>query len=246
LDEYDLRARFIPAAIVTLPGVAALFAILPSARSIYGITIGPVIELVIVLFLVRVARDEGKRIEHDLFRAWDGPPTTRFLRHRCDEPHVEPNTRDRYKTFLTQLAPGLRFPTADQEHADPDGADKVYASAVSALRERRRGKPYRLVFSENCNFGMMRNLLGLKHTGLVIGGVSALVCAVKLYVLGHDDATIFALLLAGIVIAALLRFVTPLAVKRGAEAYATALLRTCEPTAHREAKRKSGRGRDKP
>jgi hypothetical protein len=72
LDEYDLRARFAPAAIVTLPVLAAAFAVFPTARTFYGIIIGPAIELVMILLLVRIARDEGKKIEPALYREWGG------------------------------------------------------------------------------------------------------------------------------------------------------------------------------
>ena len=41
-------------------------------------------------------------------------------------------------------------------HADGDWND--------GLRERRRGKAYGLVFRENCNYGMIRNLVGLSPT----------------------------------------------------------------------------------
>jgi hypothetical protein len=59
LDEYDFRARFVPSITVTLPIISAIVAL-------YGLLIGPFLEAVLVLVLVRVARDEGKKIEpHD-------------------------------------------------------------------------------------------------------------------------------------------------------------------------------------
>jgi hypothetical protein len=77
LDEYDFRARFVPAILITLPALFAAFSLLPSLRSLVGVVLGPTIEAVLVLFLVRVARDEGKKIEPQLVREWDGLPTTR-------------------------------------------------------------------------------------------------------------------------------------------------------------------------
>src|ERR1700730_3020372 len=99
--------------------------------------IGPVLEVVLVLVLVRVARDEGKKIEPQLIKEWDGLPTTRYLRHRNDE--LEGPTRERYKATLFKLT-GLSFPSAEDEAHDPQGADAVYGSAITALRERQRGK----------------------------------------------------------------------------------------------------------
>ena len=68
LDEYDFRARFVPSVIVTLPIISAIIALFPPARQLYGLLIGPVLEVVLVLVLVRVARDEGKKIEPQLIK----------------------------------------------------------------------------------------------------------------------------------------------------------------------------------
>jgi hypothetical protein len=69
------------------------FALFPPARQLYGLLIGPALEVVLVLMLVRVARDEGKRIEPRLIKQRDGLPTTRYLRNRNDE-LSEPYTLD--------------------------------------------------------------------------------------------------------------------------------------------------------
>jgi hypothetical protein len=53
LDEYDFRARFVPAFVVTLPLMAAVLALLPAAREWHSLIIGPTIEAVLVLVLVR-------------------------------------------------------------------------------------------------------------------------------------------------------------------------------------------------
>ncbi len=144
----------------------------------------------------------------------------------------------RMKTARNGIFVGIRgnltFPSLEEETRDPQGADAIYASAITALRERRRGKTYRLVFHENCNYGMMRNLLGLRTTGVWLAVCSALAAALGLLLPSASrDATIFALLVSALVAAILLRFITKSAVKRTAEAYATAILRTCEPAAAR-------------
>jgi hypothetical protein len=228
LDEYDFRARFVPSIIVTLPIISAIIALFPPARQLYGFLIGPVLEAVLVLVLVRLARDEGKRIKPQLIKRWDGLPTTRYLRHRNDE--LESPTRERFKSTLSKLT-GLSFPSAEEEARDPQGADAVYTAAVTALRERRRGKSYRLVFNENCNYGMMRNLLGLRPTGIGIALGSALIAGLGLFLpsTSHEWA-IFSLIVSALVLAILLRFTTKAALKRMSEAYAIALLRTCQPS----------------
>jgi hypothetical protein len=228
LDEYDFRARFVPSIIVTLPIISAIVALFPPARQLYGMLIGPALEAVLVLLLVRIARDEGKKIEPQLIKEWDGLPTTRYLRHRNNE--LEGPTRERFKTTLSKLT-GLSFPCAEEEAHNPQEADAIYAAAVSALRERRRGKTYRLVFNENCNYGMMRNLLGLRPTGVTIALGSAMMVGAGLLLpsTAHEWA-IFSLVMSVLVLTILSRFTTRAALKRTAEAYAIALLRTCQPT----------------
>jgi hypothetical protein len=100
---------------------------------VYGLVIAP-IEFVLVLLLVRIARDEGQKIQPGLIREWDGMPTTRFLRHRNNE--IERPAKGRYKESLTKLT-GYKFPTADEEASDPAAADEIYSSAIGALREQR-------------------------------------------------------------------------------------------------------------
>jgi hypothetical protein len=178
LDEYDFRARFVPAFIVSVPIICGFIAVFPLAREMRGAILGPTLETVLVLLLVRVARDEGKKIEPAMIAAWDGLPTTRFLRHRNRE--IEAATRERYKRTLSRVA-GIGFPTQGEEAADPTVADSTYVSAVDALRERRRTKSHALVFKENCNYGMVRNLLGLRATGIVATCISAIAVIGGLY-----------------------------------------------------------------
>ena len=159
----------------------------------------------------------------------DGLPTTRFLRHRNSE--IESATRERYKKTLSRLV-GTTFPSTSEEEVSPVAADSVYASAVDGLRERRRGKAYGLIFQENCNYGMIRNLLGLRPTGLAIAALSAIAVGGGLYFLPtttSDEWAASALVICALTGVVLLRWATPAALKRTAEAYAIALLRTCEP-----------------
>jgi hypothetical protein len=229
MDEYDFRARFVPAFIVSLPIVVTFVALFPGAREWRGLAIDPTLEAMLVLLLVRVARDEGKKIEPTIIAHWGGLPTTRFLRHRNSE--IESATRERYKKTLSRLV-GITFPSVSEETADPVAADSVYGSAVDGLRERRRGKAHGLVFQENCSYGMIRNLLGLRPTGLAIAALCAIAIGGGLYFLpattSHEWAAV-ALVICALIGVVLLRWATPAALKRTAEAYAIALLRTCEP-----------------
>ena len=206
------------------------YAFIPSLRSLGGIAGGAIIESAFLFLIARIARDRGKRIQDRLYTKWGGKPTTAMLRH--SDQRLDPITKDRYKRTLAKSF-NESFPTQQEESADPRGADQIYDSAVKALIEKRRGKTYRLVFAENCNFGFVRNLLGLKPIGLCI---SALGFGVGIVLIWHHAAKIpnpsYIPLAVSVGVAFLLLFVTEASARRTAEAYAEVLLRTCE-TSHR-------------
>jgi hypothetical protein len=126
----------------------------------------------------------------------------------------------------------MGFPTQSEEAADPTVADSTYLSAVDALRERRRTKSYALVFKENCNYGMVRNLLGLRATGIVSTCLSAIAVIGGLSLFPATTSREWAALAFAtclLVVVVLFRWATQPVLKRTADAYAKALLRTCEP-----------------
>jgi hypothetical protein len=183
--------------------------------------------------LTKIARDQGKKMEKQLFDRWGGKPTTVVL--RWSDSHFDVFTKQRYRKALSTMA-SLNLPSEAEEVNDPVRADQAYESCIRALLEKRRGKTHRLIFNENCNYGFVRNLLGLKTTGMVIALASLaieFVVALKRGFLPTDPVWfpgIVALLLLGLLIA----FATPQAAQRTALAYADALLRSCEPVSGRQ------------
>jgi hypothetical protein len=227
IDEYDLRARLFPAVLVTLPAVVTLYVLLPATRGARGLLSGSVLESAILFWLIRIARDQGKRIQDQLYTKWGGKPTTAMLRH--SDRRFDPFTKDRYKKMLTKIS-GLSFPNEDEEIEDPLRSDRLYESGVRALIEARRGKSYRLIFSENCNFGFMRNLLGLKPIGLCVAIISLTADALAIWkrpLMGPNLLWI-PIAVCAVIILLMTCFVTQDAAKRSADAYADALLRSCE------------------
>jgi hypothetical protein len=226
IDEYEMRAQLLPALVVSVPVVAFVYGVLPSVRGFWSAISGTVLEAAVLFVLMKIGRDRGIRLQTRLYQKWGGKPTTILLRYYDNT--IDPHTKQRYKIMLSELT-GLRFPTEAEELEAPEGADQVYESAVRALLERRRSKSYLLVFRENCNYGFVRNLVGLKMIGL--GAVSATLLADGLlYWRGLAEVkglilSIFVSLLSS----AILFSLTRISVKGAGEGYALALLRTCEP-----------------
>jgi len=239
VDEYDLRARLFPGMIVTLPLFVGAFALWPALRKPTGLGLGAVVEAALLFWIMRIARDRGKRIEVDLFLKWGGRPTTLLLRWRNEE--IDPITKLRYHQMLAKLI-STPFPSANLEQHDPDSADVVYESGVRGLLEKRRSKTYRLIFEENCNYGFARNLYGLRAIGMFVYVAVGLALGASA-VINHGRMTElqWALVVIDLICLGFLMYVTEASVKRAAYAYGVALLRSCDvtPTQRRASKEKN-------
>src|SRR6185312_9782277 len=225
IDAYELRAQLLPGMIVSLPVVALVYGVLPSVRNFWGAISGTVLEVAILFALMKIGRDRGAALQDRLYKHWGGKPTTIMLRWRDDT--LDEYTKERYKAKLAIFA-HVQFPSREEEEAAPADADSIYESAIRALLERRRGKSFPLVSRENCNYGFVRNLVGLKPFGLVAAAVTLVLDVVPysrgLVAMGGIIVSAFVSLLSIVIILSL----GHASVKRTGFAYAVALLRTCD------------------
>jgi hypothetical protein len=71
----------------------------------------------------------------------------------------------------------MRLPTPAEEAADAAAAARSYAQAVAALREDTRDSArFPLIAAENADYGLRRNLLGLRGFGVAIALVVLVAC----------------------------------------------------------------------
>ena len=171
-DAYTFRARVQPAFIVVLPLVILLFALLPELPIFVSAFVGILGATGGTAVLAQVGRELGRRKEPGLWKSWDGPPTTRLLRHRRipGDITLESDLREQVDQWIDSA-----LPTAQEEEDCPEWADAKYAAAVRALRDSTRdGGRFPLVFAENVNYGFRRNLWGLKLIGVPIAVVLVL------------------------------------------------------------------------
>lgn len=229
-DRYTMQARVLPALIVALPIALAIGAVVgaPAWAAVLGITTwagGTAL-------LAQVARDGGKRKEAALFASWGGKPTVARLRHHGA---ANPITLSRWHAKLKKAMGNVKLPTAQQEAADPGGADTVYEACGTFLRGHTRNeKNFPLVFAENCNYGFRRNLWGMRPVGIVVV-LTSLVIMVGLLAVdpsAHQGTQLAAVVLGGgidiLLLAGWLFVFTPNWVRVPAEAYAERLLEACE------------------
>ena len=249
LDPYSRQARLQPALMVVVPAAILIVVWFPALLSVWGVVLTVASGCGITILLSQIARDRGKRREPELYAAWGGKPSVALLR-RADK-RIDGNTKARYRNFLKTRLPDLKLPSALEEEADPDTADRAYQSVTAwLLTQTRDTKIFGLLFRENVSYGFRRNLWGLKPIGLVVALASA--CA-STAALAYDYLALHEALLPQVVIvtaaAWILAFVwlsliTPAWVRIPADAYGQQLLAACDTlSSHTAAARRTNKGR---
>lgn len=173
LDTYERRARLYPMLLVLLPAVLGAASWVPVGIDVGGLLGGTVTSLVLAAFLGQIARDQGKRCEPELFRKWGGKPSVRALSY--EGKFFDAKTLRRIHRSLHDIDNELTFPkSAEEESAERESAFASYESAsellLSCTRDRER---FRLVFSENVNYGYRRNLWAMKGPGTLLAVLGA-------------------------------------------------------------------------
>lgn len=237
VDAYDRQARLYPALLCLLPVVAVAVGVYGAAFSVNKGLVTLVASFGGIYFLISLARDSGKRLEPGLFTKWGGKPTTQALRHR--DRTIDAVTKKSYHEFLGKHL-DVKFPSADEESRDPEGADNMYEAGVRWLLEKTRDKgKFPFVFNENVSYGFRRNCLGLRPLGMIgsligifwtLGAMHVLTSGgVSLQRLESADTGAKVSLLICIVLLGIWGILmTEDSVKRTAFAYADMLLRACE------------------
>ncbi|MBP2311500.1 hypothetical protein [Azospirillum soli] len=230
--KYELTARQVPALFTLLPAALALAAAGPEQwKSVQSLlTIATAVGAQIVL--AKFARYVGQRQQDRMWAKWGGNPTALLLRH-TDTTFAVP-TKERYRAFLAGVL-GHPMPSAEEERRDPRGAMQVYESAIDYLRSATRSaKDYPLVLTENINYGLARNLYGLKPYGILICLLSLVAIAWRGLpdpACGTSEPTALMLVAGGsvgIMLAGWIFWVGEAWVQRCSTSYAKALLETTE------------------
>jgi hypothetical protein len=163
-DDYNRKSRLAPALLCFLPIILITVAFFPTDIWSWGGFINILVWFGFLRLLANFSRDRGKAREVELFKEWDGKPTTSFLRHRTTQNKIE---LDRLHNKLYKLT-NQKFPTFDEEVKDPDLADQIYEIYVKFLLAKTRDhSKFALLYEENCTYGFRRNLFGMKPFGII-------------------------------------------------------------------------------
>jgi hypothetical protein len=223
-DAYTRKARFYSYLLALFPVFLAVLAWVPEAEKVVGGIVSLGLTCGGAYLLSELGRERGRKLEPALFELWGGKPTTLALRHSgASNPVLLERRHKQIKTVT-----GLDIPTAAEEQADPRKADQVYDAAVAVLREKTRDRArFPLVFEENRSYGFLRNLWGLRPTGITfaLGALGA--SGTRAFLVPGPLTLTCAGVTAGVLGFWLLQ-VTPKWVRMAANAYARALLASVE------------------
>lgn len=234
-DTYGRNARLYPAMLIMVP-LLALPTVLDSVQKASHVALVAVLGVALLYALSHAVRALGKRAESRLLKQWNGLPTTRWL--LWNDATLDATSKSRYHEYLRSK--GLTMPSPQDELKDPEGSREKVASAITWLRNNRRGDTYRILNAENAAYGFRRNLYGSKSIGILLAVVCAGINAgLTIVVLSQASAlTIEAVtnvameVRVGLVVSLAWLigwlFVTPAWVRESAELYAKALLETCD------------------
>jgi hypothetical protein len=220
-DRYERKTQLLPGAIAASPLALTLATTAAFVLPWYG-TVGATVgaELLLAFLLGYLARARGRAAEAVMWREWGGPPTTRWLRPSdttCSE-----QQKVRWRGVLQRLT-GLEIPASVASDRTEEDIDRVTNDAIRQVRNRLRNQPAAaMVQIHNEDYGLARNLLGLRWHWLGVGVVSVLIC-VALFATGEKPFVGLAVSLISLVMALLIGQQLPDQVRRCADRYAESL-----------------------
>jgi hypothetical protein len=225
-EPYNLQARILPAFLWLLP--IAVVANLAAAS--FGVEIALPITImnltfVVMLFLASsIVRHIGRNQEKKLFKKWNGPPTTRFLRSSNDE--FNKYNRERIMRFCKMRFNKLELPSAKDDQAEED--KKIEAIVYELRAITRDSKKFSLLQAENCNYGMWRNLWAIKWSAVIVNVTLAVIAIMCWYFEVLNTATlIVSSATALLLILGWISLITTRKIKIVADQYANKLFETC-------------------
>lgn len=244
LDAYSIKARYYPALLATIPGLAALAILISWSR--FGLTtvVASAAIPVLVFASADVARRIGKRIEDRIYKEVGGKPSVTMMRY--SDGSFDAVAKEQYRAFYSAKI-NQPVPTEEAERADLKAGDAFYERGGAWLRENTRDvRKFGLLFAENVTYGFRRNLYGLKWPALGLNLALVLLCGFFLYrrlpIDTDDDVTMR--LLVVVVLAAVHSLymgfgVTKQSVVEASRVYARQLILSCETFLGKERKEAS-------
>ena len=232
-SPYGRKTQIKPAQLTLVPVLVTVAAWAPAGTRLTVAVVGLIVVLGVATLMAPAVRSLGRRVERQLHARWVGDPASRWM--LCSDSNLDERTKARYRACLEQRIDGWVAPSQADEEADREGALSRYDTAVRWLRERTRDRDrFGGVFQASVSYGLRRNAYGARWVGrtlaslAVIVNLGALYYATRIEIDPISIVSIAPLLISMIWTGGWLKVVRERWVRDAADAYARALLATCD------------------
>lgn len=160
-DRYERKARLLPGLLLAAAPALTAGAVLQEFTSWYTAASSAVgVEFLVAIMLGQLARARGRRAEDAMWKAWGGPPSTRWLRpwdQTCSD-----QQKTKWRGAIKRLT-ALSVPASVPQGGSEDEVDRQIADATRQLRYVLRGRPEAAILAtHNEDYGFARNLCGVR------------------------------------------------------------------------------------
>lgn len=220
-DRYERKARLLPGLLLAAVPALTLGAVLNEFTAWYTAASSAVgVEFLAAIILGHLARARGRSAEDVLWKAWGGPPSTRWLRpwdQTCSD-----QQKSKWRGAIKRIT-GLSLPASVPAGGDHDDVDRQITDATRQLRYSVRGKPEAaMVATHNEDYGFARNLYGVRWHWVAISLLCLVGCGVA-FVFGVRSFLGVAVAGAFTIASSLIARELPEYVRRCADRYAESL-----------------------
>jgi hypothetical protein len=166
VDSYDLKARYAPALIVSLPVLITLWTCFYSETQHISKLVSGILSAAILYFMSVLVRSYGKKFEKELWKSWGGSPSTQLV--LWNNKRIGEGLKAKYHECV-QKESGLPMPTKEQEESDPKQAESMIDDAFKRVKGVIRKHDKNGLWSiANAEYGFARNLLGSRKLWIII------------------------------------------------------------------------------
>ena len=232
-SPYGRKTQIKPAQLTLVPVFVTVAAWAPAGSRLTAAVIGLIIVFSVAALMAPVVRSLGRRVERQLHARWGGNPASRWML-RSDR-NLDERTKARYRACLEQRIDGWTAPSQADEETDREGALSRYDTAIRWLRDRSRDRDrFGGVFEASVAYGLRRNAYGVRWVGRALASIGVIVNLGALYYATRIESdpisilSIAPLLISMIWTGGWLKVVQERWVRDAADAYARALLATCD------------------
>ena len=179
IDSYDIKARFAPALLLSLPIIITFWTCFPKEVEAISKFLSGILSMIILYAFSVVVRALGMRIEPELWKSWGGAPSTIIISWG------DSRLGDDLKAKIHQKVHsrlGLPMPSKNEEVKDAYKAYNLIGQAFTRVKGIIRKNDKAGLWSiANSEYGFARNLYGSRVLWLVISCLMTIISALFLY-----------------------------------------------------------------